>query len=687
MSVRDLYVGITLNDRASRQLDKIDRKVDDVRDEFADLGNEVDRAGNAINRMGSGFKDFAKQSGKIGAITSGFSGLIAAAGPAVVGIGAVGASFAAAGIGAAAFGAVAVSALGQVFEASEEVEKIEEKIANADTAKERIAAQKELAAVYGDMSQAQRGALKELQGFKSFWSGFVKQFETPVFNAFGESLTLARNVFTGLAPTITNVGDAVNVLLSEMNAGIEAGGLKNFFGWLESNAADALYNFSHILGNTLAGVWNMLAAFSPVGAEVEEGLLSMTERFKTWSASLSSSNGFQKFIDYARTNGPVLMDTLGNIGTVIGKVVKSLAPLGQAVLQAANEFTNFVSTSSTIQGILDGFSSLGTTIQENWGAVKETVIALTSAFVAYKVAMAGMAIIGTVNTLMASYRAVAGTMTVAQWALNVAMTANPIGLIIVGIAALIGIGVALYRNWDVIKAKAGELWSWMKEKWNGIKQSTTETWNSLKTTVSTKMEQAKAAVIAKLAPLGQWMVNTWNKVKTSTSNTWNGIKTTISNAMNNAKSAVSNFFSPLLSFINRAKSAWSSFKSAISNFKMPSFKMPSLPKLPGFATGLANVPYDDMPVRVHKEESILTAKQSNALRDAGMLKSNASGRPVLDFDSAPAPVATTTTNTSNVAPVFNITVNAPSGDGPSIARAVEDVVESLFLRANLRRGW
>ena len=42
--------------------------------------------------------------------------------------------------------------------------------------------------------------------------------------------------------------------------------------------------------------------------------------------------------------------------------------------------------------------------------------------------------------------------TVAQWALNVAMTANPIGIIIVAIGALIAIGVALWMNWDSICA-------------------------------------------------------------------------------------------------------------------------------------------------------------------------------------------------------------------------------------------
>jgi hypothetical protein len=45
--------------------------------------------------------------------------------------------------------------------------------------------------------------------------------------------------------------------------------------------------------------------------------------------------------------------------------------------------------------------------------------------------------------------------TAAQWALNIAMSANPIGLLIVGIGALIAAGVLLVKNWDFIVEKFG----------------------------------------------------------------------------------------------------------------------------------------------------------------------------------------------------------------------------------------
>jgi minor tail protein len=60
-----------------------------------------------------------------------------------------------------------------------------------------------------------------------------------------------------------------------------------------------------------------------------------------------------------------------------------------------------------------------------------------------------------------------GVVTAAQWAWNVAMTANPIGLIIVGIGALIAAIVWLVANWDKVAAAGKASWEWIKGAWSG----------------------------------------------------------------------------------------------------------------------------------------------------------------------------------------------------------------------------
>lgn len=604
---------------------------------------ELERAAQSAAREVDDVGDEAQTSAlKIGLIATALVSLTAvgsaAIAPLVAGILALSASLGAAGIGMAAFGAVSVSILGQVFEKADEVAKIEEKIANADTAKEKLAAQKELAAVYEQMGEAQRDAVKDLQAFKDFWKDFTKQFEEPVFAMFSQGLKLVQGILQEMAPTISNVSDVLLDLMGDATNAIEAGGLKPFFEWLSINAAEALRSFALIFGNVFSGIFSLLQAFTPLGASMEEGLLRLTERFKAWAATVGESNGFKGFIEYVKTNGPVLMELLGNLVNFIVDVGVALAPLGEKLLGLINNFANFLATSEGVQGFFQMLSDIGISIIDNWEPISDILISLAAGVAAFKIAMVGMEVIGIINGLMMAWRTGTLMQTIAMMGLNAAMWANPITWIIAAIAALIAIGVLLYLNWDTVKAKALELWANLTTAWSNLKSDTEAKWNEISNKVKTAIDDAKAKVVSKAQEIWQGLVDKWNSAKQSTQETWDSIKTAIGNAMDTAKTAVSNFFSPLFNFIDRAKGAWDGFVGAIKNFKMPSFKFPSLPSwMPGggadgsHATGLAQVPFDGYKAILHKDEAVLTARQSNALRDAGILGITGS-RPTLNLE-------------------------------------------------------
>lgn len=73
--------------------------------------------------------------------------------------------------------------------------------------------------------------------------------------------------------------------------------------------------------------------------------------------------------------------------------------------------------------------------------------------------------------------------TIAQWLLNVALTANPIGLIVVGIGLLIGAIILLVQNWDTVVAFLGTVWNGFVTWFMGIMDAFLGWWNGLWTTV------------------------------------------------------------------------------------------------------------------------------------------------------------------------------------------------------------
>ena len=126
---------------------------------------------------------------------------------------------------------------------------------------------------------------------------------------------------------------------------------------------------------------------------------------------------------------------------------------------------------------------------------------------------------------------------------------SPVGLIIAGIAAVIAIGVLLYKNWDKIKAKAAEVKASVITAWNNmkanvstavenIKTSVLTTWENIKTGVATAVENAKTMAVTTFQNLKSSVVSIFNSIKSKASSVWNSIKTTITTAINSAKSAV-----------------------------------------------------------------------------------------------------------------------------------------------------
>ena len=99
-----------------------------------------------------------------------------------------------------------------------------------------------------------------------------------------------------------------------------------------------------------------------------------------------------------------------------------------------------------------------------------------------------------------------------------ALSLGPAALVVAAIAAIIAIGVTLYKHWDEIKEWATKLWNGIKETFGKIKDGIVNAWNNVK-------EKTKEA---------------WNNISTACSEKWNSIKEKASTTWSNMKEAAAN---------------------------------------------------------------------------------------------------------------------------------------------------
>ena len=121
-------------------------------------------------------------------------------------------------------------------------------------------------------------------------------------------------------------------------------------------------------------------------------------------------------------------------------------------------------------------------------------------------------------------------------------TAAPI---IAAVAAIIAIGVLLYKNWDTIKAKAKALWTNIKTTFTGIKTSITSTISSVKT----------------------WLSSAWSSIKTTAQTAWNKVKDAIVGPIKTAKDTVKGIIQKVKDFFPI------DVGNLMSNIKLPHFSL------------------------------------------------------------------------------------------------------------------
>lgn len=121
-----------------------------------------------------------------------------------------------------------------------------------------------------------------------------------------------------------------------------------------------------------------------------------------------------------------------------------------------------------------------------WLSAQTATLAVSSAAWVKNTAVMAANKIGMAASAVATGAVTAATTaaTAAQWALNAAFVATPIGWIVLGLGALVAAGVALYQNWDTVKAKASELWAKATEVFTGIKDSIVGAFDAAKEKVS-----------------------------------------------------------------------------------------------------------------------------------------------------------------------------------------------------------
>lgn len=133
------------------------------------------------------------------------------------------------------------------------------------------------------------------------------------------------------------------------------------------------------------------------------------------------------------------MDRMESDGT-LDRIASSLGTLFSNVINLVIELV------SHLDNIIQAVSNVASFFANNFSTIINVITGATIAFIAFKTVMSISAIIQTLAMVVNFLATALGSAQVAQWALNVAMYANPIGIVIALVVALVAIiGFMVYK--------------------------------------------------------------------------------------------------------------------------------------------------------------------------------------------------------------------------------------------------
>ena len=236
------------------------------------------------------------------------------------------------------------------------------------------------------------------------------------------------------------------------------------------------------------------------------------------------------------------------------------------------------------------------TLLNNLPTVAIALAGITAALVSYKVA-ALAATAAEKGMTLAQYAAAA-----AQRVLNAAMAANPIGLIILAITALVAAFTYLWKNseafrefwinlWEKIKSAALKAVEGLKElpskiynaiknalarvqEWgsnlvNRVKTAATNMLANAVTILANMPERIRSAIWAAITNVATWGTNMVNKAKTAASNMLSNVANTLKNIPSRVASSIAGAITNVVTWgtnmVSKAKSAMSNVVSSVTS--------------------------------------------------------------------------------------------------------------------------
>lgn len=327
-------------------------------------------------------------------------------------------------------------------------------------------------------------AAKGFDDMKLAFQNFLHATGPVTKGVLAKGFELIASVLPKLAPVSNAAGKAIGGLIDDLSHWTKSPEFSKLLDWLQRAGPKAITTFGHSIGNIAHGLGEFFANFAGPGEKASKTLEHLTRSFDKWAGSKGVSQSVQKFLNYVSSNGGNITQTLQSLAEAAPKIAVALGKLGSANLSLTTKALTLIAglPQGAFNAVADGLfgiyvASKALTIVQGLNTLftgaAAAMTALKDACLLTRIQL-GLLLIQEKLTAAATKIMAAG-----QWLLNAALDANPIGIVVVALAALAAGLVYAYKHSETFRkivdgalhgvvAAAKAMWTGAKAAFDGF---------------------------------------------------------------------------------------------------------------------------------------------------------------------------------------------------------------------------
>ena len=320
------------------------------------------------------------------------------------------------------------------------------------------------------------------------------------------------------------VGDATGLAgpeLGKASSGLRAVGIA------AGEEKEALAAFGYITENTTSDVGEFLRFLERTGPQLNEmgmdvndaaAMLGILEH-EFGMSGRTARQEFRKAVNEADGDMNKLMETLGISNSVFEQYKKAVADSSDVIERNADIHAESYT-------VMDKLQQKASELMYQYGDLIGVASNLAPVLMGI-----GPALKGFTEAKQLATKAAKG--------FNLALRANPIGIVITIIGALIAILWTLFGDWETVSEFLSSSWEWIKNvaeevfgaigeaissAWQWISEVTSEIWNGIKEFFTEYWDLLLAAIFGPVGFLVRTIIKNWDEIKETTAVIWEAVK-------------------------------------------------------------------------------------------------------------------------------------------------------------------